>query len=242
MASVLNGVAGLMNRYETVTFVYNEEFLLPFYLKHYSFADRLNIIYDVDSNDRTLEILQNAQKVNIIHFKFPDMMDDDLKVQQVNEIYKGLFDTWALIVDADEFVFVDKDPIEQINSVAFSHVFRHVTEGDLDINKSIKEQRRHGYLDAFYYVKPILVRSGLNLQWGTGNHNLVGVSRPPAAYEGAHWANADPCFCIQRQIKDRKERQSRNNLNKKLTFQYHHITEGEILKRLKDHENDPLCW
>lgn len=92
-----------MNRFETITFVYNEEFLLPFYLNHYSFVDRFNIIFDQDSNDRTLDILRSSSKVNIIIYKFPDMMDDDLKVQFINQIYKGLTDCYVINVDCDEF-------------------------------------------------------------------------------------------------------------------------------------------
>ena len=97
-----------MNRFETITFVYNEEFLLPFYLKHYDFVDRFNIIYDTDSFDKTLEILQANPKVNIIPYTFPDMMNDGLKVQMINRFYKGILDAWVLNVDVDEFVFVDE--------------------------------------------------------------------------------------------------------------------------------------
>ncbi len=42
---------------EIITSVYNEEFLLPFFLKHYSWVDKINIIYDQDSNDNTLQII-----------------------------------------------------------------------------------------------------------------------------------------------------------------------------------------
>ncbi|MGD9162446.1 MAG: hypothetical protein PVG39_28830 [Desulfobacteraceae bacterium] len=69
---------------ETLTFVYNEEFLLPFYLKHYNFCDKLNIIYDTDSTDNTLELLKSNPKVNIIPFTFEDGMDDRVKVDFIN--------------------------------------------------------------------------------------------------------------------------------------------------------------
>jgi hypothetical protein len=42
-------------RVETTTCVYNEEFLIPFYLNHYSWVDRINILFDVDTNDKSLK-------------------------------------------------------------------------------------------------------------------------------------------------------------------------------------------
>ena len=82
---------------ETLTFVYNEQFLLPFYLKHYDFCDKFNIIYDTDSNDKTLEILKSNPKVNILPFTFPDGMDDLLKVshlpttRDMDELYREIY-------------------------------------------------------------------------------------------------------------------------------------------------------
>ena len=230
-----------MNRYETITFVYNEEFLLPYYFKHYDFVDRFNIIYDFDSSDKTLKILRTNNKVNIVFFKFPDLMDDNLKVDFINQIYAGLTDTWVLNVDTDEFIFIDNDPISNINSVALTHVFRHTTDKDLDLHKSIKEQRRYGFLDP-HYTKPIVVKSGLDIKWEVGNHNLKGISKPPAEYEGAHWANADLCFCVKRRVVDRKERQSKHNLRAKLSTQHHNITEDDVINYCKEHENDPRVW
>ena len=59
---------------------------------------------------------------------------------------------------------------------------------------------------------------------------------------GAHWANADPCFCVERRIKNRKERQSKYNLTCRMSWQNHSITAEDILKQCKDHENDPKLW
>jgi hypothetical protein len=56
---------------------------------------------------------------------------------------------------------------------------------------------------------------------------------------GAHWVNADPCFCVERRMKNRRDRQSKFNLENKLTFQDHFITEESVLAECKAHENDP---
>ena len=77
-----------MNRYETISCVFNEEFLLPYYFKHYDFCDRFNILYDIDSTDNTLDILRNNPKVNLIPFEFPDGMDEALKIKFINYMHK----------------------------------------------------------------------------------------------------------------------------------------------------------
>ena len=231
-----------MNRYETISCVFNEEFLLPYYFKHYDFCDRFNILYDIDSTDNTLDILRNNPKVNLIPFEFPDGMDEALKIKFINYIYSGISDAWVLNLDIDEFIFFDKKYItEPINTVKFFHVFRHVTEKDLDINLPIKEQRRHGYLEEIYQ-KPIIVKSGQSIQWEVGNHALKGRNKPASTFIGAHWANADISFCVDRRVKNRSLRQSKVNLTNKWTVQHHNITEADVIKQCKEHENDPQVF
>lgn len=230
-------------RIETLTFVYNEEYLLPFYFKHYAFCDRLNIIYDVDSTDKTIELLKSNPKVRIIPYHFKNMMNDQEKVDFINSCY-GNFkeDTRILNVDTDEFVFTDKEQLLSLNvnalCVTLYHTFRHVTEKNLDINIPVKEQRRHGILEAIY-VKPIIVKAGLNISWGVGNHTLSGTNVIDAGIIGAHWANADTCFCVDRRVKNRMLRQSRYNLEHGLTIQHHNITEQNVINECESHKNDP---
>ena len=234
-------------RIETNTFVYNEEFLLPFYLKHYDWVDQLNVVYDTDSSDRTLEILKSNSKVNIIPFTFPDGMDDSLKVRKLNELYGESKADVVLNVDCDEFLFdperiKEKSLLHPIINIQLYDVYRHISESDLDINKTIKDQRSHGTYDPFYN-KPIIVTTGLGLRWKPGNHELEeGVSRTNCGMIGAHWANADPCFCVERRFKNRKERQSKMNLACHMTLHNHHITREDVIKQCEDHKNDKSVW
>ena len=231
---------------ETLTFVYNEEFLLPFYLKHYEWCDKLNVIYDTDSKDKTLEILKSNTKVNILPFTFPDGMDDSLKVARLNDLYKSSKSDLILNVDCDEFIFdkeliIEKAKLDPIINVKLCDVYRNIKECDLDINKSIKEQRRYGHIIPFYN-KPIIVKTGLDIIWKPGNHELVNGKRVDCGIVGSHWANADLNFCIERRIKNRKERQSKINLACHMTLHNHHITSEDVIKQCKAHENDPELW
>lgn len=133
-------------------------------------------------------------------------------------------------------------PSTEISNVALSNVYRHISERALNCSLPIKEQRRHGFLDS-RYVKPIVAKAGMDIAWTPGNHTLRGPARYfPVEYEGAHWANADPCFCVGRRIRDRRDRQSKHNLEKKLTYHHHGITAEDVLKECRDHQNDPMLW
>jgi hypothetical protein len=125
--------------------------------------------------------------------------------------------------------------------VKFGNVFRHVNEKDLDVKKSVLSQRKHGYFD-YKYFKPIIARTNLPISWSVGNHRIIGGESVDLGFIGAHWANADPCFCIERRTKNRKCRQSQFNLKNKLTTQHHHCTEETILKECDMHKNDPLIF
>jgi len=122
------------------------------------------------------------------------------------------------------------------------------------------------------YTKPNIVKAKLNgFRWGLGHHEaflqsrvinykniakdsmsdwildgfkLVQQPKIVCSYvlTGAHWSMADPKYVIERRLKGRKERQSKNNLEKKYTIQHHNITVESLLNELKKHENDPKVF
>ncbi len=230
---------------EIITCVYNEEFLLPFFLKHYEWVDKITILFGEDSTDESKCILEKNPKVEIIPFTMPMGIDDGLKAERISQTYRESKADWVLIVDVDEFAFINRKDLDRIGNeynlarVSFPHVYCHQSEKDLDLSKSIEEQRRHGYL-AQEYIKPSLARGGQDLSWNVGNHGVTGKCRiNPEIFPGAHWANADPSFCIERRVKGRKERLSPINIEKKWGHGNFTITKESILAECKAHENDP---
>jgi hypothetical protein len=169
--------------------VFNEEYILPFFFRHYNqFVDKYYILYDKDSTDLTLEIVREQAKtkeVEIIPFEFPDGYDDIIRVDKINNLYEKITDcSWICCPDADEFIFplpleTDvKEILQREQDKGFNlvkthmwQVYRNVADEDLDPNKMpIVTQRRYGdpRLDgwnAFYafYVKPIIVRAGMKI-------------------------------------------------------------------------------
>jgi hypothetical protein len=245
---------------EVICMMYNEEFLAPYFCQHYNFADRIRVVVDTDTNDRTVEILSRYPNVELEYFTFPDMMDDKLKIDRLQQAYRESDADWVMMPDADEFIFTTEHPkiksvrdyLESRNfldviSVLLYQIYRHRTDEDLVLEKGIW-QRRHGD-DSFQgwfasqFIKPIVVRSHKRFTWRPGFHKLIDEEplRRSAKYHlrGAHWYMADPCFCIERRLKGRRDRQSKNNIRYGMSKHQYFITKDSLLDECKAHLDDP---
>lgn len=256
---------------------YNEEFLAPYFLKHYAWADRITLLYDQDTTDNTRQIAAAYPNVHITPFRFPDQMDDVLKSEFISKAYADSKADWVLSVDADEFVFFKKSdefcydlpryleekPGYDLFFVALFQIYRHAGDKELDPALPAIPQRRHGDPNVStgmnrLYNKPILIRGGLDrdIAWTPGchevridgfeysinSHGTAPIAIAPEILPGAHWAMADPDFAVERRVKNRRLRQSRNNLENKLTVQHHNVTVKSIMKEFAEHANDPQVF
>ena len=238
-------------RIETITCVYNEQFLLPFYLRHYHWTDRMNILFDTDSDDLSFDIIEEyrhasgREKVELILFKFPEGLDSLLKVQHCNEVYKSLDCDLVILGDCDEFLFADREKIESLPDYpAFlatsGYVYRHVSETDLDPMKPVKEQRCHGLIN-FGGVKAMVAQTGKGIEWEPGNHNC-NIEPLSCGLVFAHWSMADLCFCVERKTKGRRDRMSQANIRNGFSTHLQNVTAEEILNECRQHENDERIW
>lgn len=90
---------------EAFAICYNEERLLPYYLRHYSsFCDRITI-YDNFSTDSSQEICRQNPKVTLIPYDSGNQIRDDIYLQIKNNCWKGSSAEWVIVGDIDEFVY-----------------------------------------------------------------------------------------------------------------------------------------
>ncbi|HHT9146737.1 MAG: hypothetical protein Q7J31_18845 [Syntrophales bacterium] len=150
-------------------------------------------LYDEDTADNTLEIVSKYENVEVIPFRFPDMMDDIIKVEKTNNLYKTLNCDWAIIADADEFVFPlplgrdIREALEQEEDYDLIYtqlwqVYRHRADADLNFTLPAVPQRRHGDPNVTeginaLYVKPIIVRPSAGVEWQPGCHAITKKKR-----------------------------------------------------------------
>jgi len=213
---------------ELITTYFNEEFLAPLFLQHYAhWCDRMVFI---------------TQKRDDHKF------DDEDKMNWINEAIARSTADWVVLVDMDEFIYPlpygcnPRSVLDQEQgNVIYSHMtrmWRHHTDSDIDRSKPPVPQRLHGQSD---HVKPCVFRPSPYIRMGAGNHDIhhvlnVKIGKP---WAGAHWANADSCFWIERETKDRGPRLTERNRAR--GHGTHTLrTREQILAECKAHENDPI--
>lgn len=84
---------------------YNEEKLLPYFLRHYSsFCDEITI-FDNYSTDSSVKIMAQSPKTNMIKYATDNEIRDDIYLDIKNNCWKGADADWVIICDIDEFVY-----------------------------------------------------------------------------------------------------------------------------------------
>jgi len=192
---------------ELITMWYNEEFLAPFFLNHYSWVDKIHLILDADTNDRTEEIARSYPNVVIEPFKFPDMLDDNIMLEKFNQTYRSLTDCdYVMLASADEFVFCNElsKPVKQHiedtkKDIYIAHlwtIYDNEHEKPLDTKVPVWEQRVHGDPDdtswkSDFFHKPLLMKSNLDLHWGLGCHGLFYRKSTQPNFTRIYWDKRD---------------------------------------------------
>lgn len=87
-----------------ITLCYNEEVILPFFIRHYErFADRI-IFYDGRSTDRTREIIAACPIAELRELDTGGQVDDGANVHMKNTAYRDIDADWFIVVDCDELL------------------------------------------------------------------------------------------------------------------------------------------
>lgn len=176
-------------RVEVITVWYNEEFLAEYFLNHYSWADKIHILIDKDTNDLTESIARTYSNTSIEYINFPDGLDDILKAHYILTKYESIVEAhYVIIADADEFVFCydTNKPVKQhlyetqknIYFVNLWQIYKHHSDKALDPILPIPFQRKHGDPNMEdplnqVYIKPMIIKSQQDIILSTGNHGVM---------------------------------------------------------------------
>lgn len=236
---------------EIIVPVFNEQFFLPFFLKHYGWVDRIKFLYSTNSNDDTLKILKIHQEVNaclggpqieIIDGPEPEGVNDQVRIDRLNLLYKTSKADWIMELDCDEFILINRQFIENVPeqfTLIAPRVFQaypHVTDKPLEFGVPVEKQRRHG-IDT-NVLRPVIMRGKQDLRLGVGKHVIEGDVRKYSLNPWLiHWQMADVEHSINRRLG-----RTWSPLNKQMGWGYHdyQATEEILRKEFKDHENDPI--
>ena len=168
-----------------VTFVYNEFFNLPIWIRHYggNFGDRNLFVVDLGTTDGSTSNLGEVNRIPLPR----DAFDEHQKTGFINSLCKGLllyYDT-VIYTDADEVIVPDlavysslKDYVERrdfdyASCVGLNVVHIISQEDPLDLSKPILPQWRYAVF-ASAQCKPLITR--VPMTWTPGFHS--GDRRP----------------------------------------------------------------
>ncbi len=98
-----------MKSVDVFAICYNEEIMLPHFIKHYKDNFDANItIYDNHSTDRSQEIIKDSG-CNLLTYDSNNQIRDDLYLGIKNECWKKSKAQWVIVVDADELLQLNFD-------------------------------------------------------------------------------------------------------------------------------------
>lgn len=161
--------------------VRNDEYILPYFLRHYeTFADKIFIIDD-HSADNTEKIARAHSKVTFLPFEYNRGMNEDDFNQCFEDSYKkysrGVAD-WVMIADSDEFIYHPdmkgvlekqyKEGTQVIQTIGYMMVSEEKPSGD----KQIYDESRTG-LRIRGYDKPVVFNPSIDVKLGHGRHSIT---------------------------------------------------------------------
>lgn len=247
-------------RIAAVTTVYNEALILPYFLRHYKYLDKIYVLYETDSTDESLEILNRAGNVVIKKCHIKGGLDDIEKINLINNTVRVIEADWVYVVDPDEFIFppsespydfLKRQKYDVVRSTMFQ-VYRHRTDKDLDQRLPAIPQRLHGDPDLFStveepnrasnasYIKTDVVKPSSMIKFLPGHHRVKGNPQiSPECYIGAHWQMADPAIAVRRRMQC-KARMSKRNKERGMGLQHWNVTEEWIRAECERHLDDPI--
>ena len=154
----------------------DEAHILPFFLRHYSFADEV-IVWNNESTDASLSILQADSRVVVHNWDTGGELRDDELLRLKNEEYHKTGPGWKIIVDADEFYY-HSHILQLLDMYDQVGITLAQTQGFDMVSTSVPVDDGHSLLtdlvkDGVYcalYDKWGVVRDNCNLTYSYGAH------------------------------------------------------------------------
>lgn len=155
---------------------YNEEILLPHYLKHYlSFCDKI-VIYDNHSTDRSLDIIRSTPKVELRFFESNNEFDELTNMAIKNNCYKeeiGKAD-FCIVGDIDELLYARNIRYMllqcKLECINFPNVTGYEMVGDgYPITDNIIEEIKYGVY-SIEFSKRVIFSPQIDINFTPGCH------------------------------------------------------------------------
>lgn len=174
------------------TFLYNEEKILPYFLKHYSQYVNKIIVYDNNSTDSSIQILNDWKEceIEIREYQTNNQYDEQSLLDLKNNCWKECESDYVIVCDVDELLyhpdligFIKKQTCVDYYTPTGYHMLSDKIP--TDYTKQIYDIIKDGVAD-YQYNKNILFKRkniietnykpGAHASFFKGNTNLINAS------------------------------------------------------------------
>jgi len=152
---------------------YNEEIMLPYFLRHYSnFCNNITI-YDNMSTDSSREIMKKYG-VNVIEHNTNSESVESQRIKIRNNCWKKSDADWVIVCDVDEFVY-HRNMLRILKLTKATRIqtkgYEMVSEKLPTTNGQIYDEIKYGTFKESY-SKPCLFKPGdiIDINFGPGSH------------------------------------------------------------------------
>lgn len=89
------------------TFLYNEQYILPYFLKHYSQYVNKIVVYNNESTDNSIQILNDWKEceIEIREYNSNNQYDEQSLLNLKNNCWKGDDSDYVIVCDMDELLY-----------------------------------------------------------------------------------------------------------------------------------------
>lgn len=216
------------------TIAYNEEYMLPFFLRHYiaCFHDCKIVVYDNESTDRTREIAEEAG-CDVRTFQTGNKLSDKTYLEIKNHAWKET-KGWVLVADIDEHIYIDRASLleqeRQGVTIIKGEGYNMISDDDNKMYQPfdiIKGVRAPSY-DKLYCFDARAI-SDINYFWGCHTANPIGrIKYNTQSFKCRHYKYLNLPYTIKRHA-HYASRMSEHN--KKLGLGFHYTYSPEIITK-----------
>jgi len=243
-------------RLAVITMVYNEDVLLPQFLRHYAPQVDTVFLLDNESDDGSIAAVTRYPNVEVSTVPTGERLNDGIQMAAklaVKADCVGRYD-YVLIVDADEFVVPKSGGTlrealfalreKEVFGTHGFHMYRGATEGPYDPAVPLLHQRQWGTESDEEYSKPIIVRPENPAVFCPGFHRFSDRDndplKPPSPthFFLLHYTGIDEDLFVRRCM-IRTRRLSNENLKYHWGVQYFEGTEKIFRDRFRVASSDP---
>jgi len=160
------------------TFLYNEEHILPYFLKHYSQYVNKIVVYNNQSTDNSVKILNDWKEceIEIIEYNTDNHYDEQTLIDLKNNCWKGDDSDYVIVCDVDELLyhpnlgeFIKKQPYVDYFTPTGYHMMGE--EIPTDYTKQIYEIIKNGTPDNQYNKNVLFKRENVtDTNYSPGAH------------------------------------------------------------------------